>query len=119
MRMGSGEDFTMRNLIASLNITWVVKTRRWTGHVTRMEKREGSLKYVRDKPTGNRPLQKPRRRREDKIRIDLKEIYINMRHWIDSAQGGDYWRALLNSICHGVSFNITILICLAEQVDLK
>ena len=33
-----------------------------------------------DKPTGS-----PRRRREDSIRMDLKEIGINTRNWVDSA----------------------------------
>ena len=29
--------------------------------------------------------------------MDLKEIVINMWNWVDSAQGRDYWRALVNS----------------------
>ena len=39
----------------------------------------------------------PRRRWEGNGRMDLKEIYINTRNWIDSAQDRDYWRALVNS----------------------
>ena len=42
--------------------------------------------------------------------MDLKEIDVNMRNWVDSAQDRDYWRALVNaalnlqvSISHGVS----------------
>ena len=34
---------------------------------------------------------------EDNIRIDLKEIGINKRNWVDSAQDVDYWRALVNA----------------------
>ena len=34
--------------------------------------------------------------REDNIRMDLKEIGINTRYWVDSAQDTDYWRALVN-----------------------
>ena len=30
-------------------------------------------------------------------RMDLKEIGINTRYWIDSAQDRDYWRALVNA----------------------
>ena len=37
------------------------------------------------------------RRWENNIRMDLKEIGINTRNWIDSAQDRDYWRALLNA----------------------
>ena len=29
--------------------------------------------------------------------IDLKEIGINTRNWVDSAQDSDYWRALVNA----------------------
>jgi hypothetical protein len=29
--------------------------------------------------------------------MDLKEIGINMRNWIDSAQDRDYWIALVNA----------------------
>ena len=28
--------------------------------------------------------------------MDLKEIVINTRNWVDSAQDIDYWRALVN-----------------------
>ena len=34
---------------------------------------------------------------EDSIRMDLKEIGINTRNWVDSAQDRDYWRALLKA----------------------
>jgi hypothetical protein len=29
--------------------------------------------------------------------MDLKEIDINKRNWVDSAQDRDYWRALVNA----------------------
>ena len=29
--------------------------------------------------------------------MDLKEIGIKRRNWVDSAQDRDYWRALVNS----------------------
>ena len=37
-------------------------------------------------PTGKRPFGRPRNRWEDKIRMDLKEICINMRKGVDLAQ---------------------------------
>ena len=49
------------------------------------------------KPGGKRPLGRPRRRWEDNIRINLKEIGINTRNWVDSAKDRDYWRALVNA----------------------
>ena len=50
------------------------------------------------KPTGNISLGRPRRRRGDKFRMDLKEMGINMRNWADSAKDTDYWRALVNAV---------------------
>ena len=39
---------------------------------------------------------RPRRRWEDNIRMDLEEIGISTRNWVDSAQDRDYRRALVN-----------------------
>ena len=56
------------------------------------------------KPTGMRPLGRPRHRWEDNIRMDLKEIGINVGNWVDSVQDRDYWRALVNAaLCLRVS----------------
>ena len=40
----------------------------------------------------NLPLRRPRRRWEDNIRVDLKEISANTRNWLDLAQDKSYWR---------------------------
>ena len=53
--------------------------------------------------TGKRLLGRPMRRLEDKIRMDLKEIGINTRNWIDFAQNRDYWRDFLNA-----AFNLRV-----------
>ena len=70
---------------------------RLAGHVARMEEGRSALKILKGKPTGKRPLGRPRRRREDNIRMDLEEIGINAGNWVDSAQDRDYWRALVNA----------------------
>ena len=49
------------------------------------------------KPTGKRPLGRPRHRWEDNITMDLEEIGINVGNRVDSAQVRDYWRALVNA----------------------
>ena len=41
-----------------------------------MEQRRKGFKISPDKPTGKIPLRRPRRRCEDNIRMDLKEIRI-------------------------------------------
>ena len=45
-----------------------------------MEEDRSALKILVRTLIGKRPLERPRRRWEDKIRMDLKEIGINMRN---------------------------------------
>ena len=63
-----------------------------------MEEGRSVFKILTGKPTGKRPLGRPRRRREDNIRMDLEEIGIKTGNWVDSAQERNYWRALVNSV---------------------
>ena len=65
--------------------------------MTRMEEGRSAFKILTGKPTGKRALGRPRRRREDDVRMDLEEIGINVGNWVDSAQDRDYWRALINA----------------------
>ena len=58
-----------------------------------MEEGRSALKIITAKPTGKIPLQRPRRRQEDNIRMDLKEI--DKRNWVVQAQDRIYWRALV------------------------
>ena len=44
-----------------------------------MEKDRSAFKILTGKPTGKRPLGRPKRRWEDNIIIDIKEININTR----------------------------------------
>jgi hypothetical protein len=76
----------------------VIKSRRlrWAGHVARMDETRSAFKILAGKPTGKRPLGRPRHRWEDNIRMDLKEIGINTRSLVDLVQDKDYWRVLVN-----------------------
>ena len=62
-----------------------------------MEGGRRAFKIRTGTPAGNKPLGRPRRRWEDNIRMDLKEIGINTRNWVDTAEYRDYWRALVNA----------------------
>ena len=62
-----------------------------------MEEFRSALKILTGKPTGQRPLGRPRRRWKGNIRMNLKEIDINMRNWVDLAQDRDYWRDLVTA----------------------
>ena len=87
----------LHNLYRSPNMVRVIKSRRlrWAGDVARMEEGRSAFKILTDKPT-----RKPRRRWEDNIRMDLKDIGIDTRIWVDLAQDMDYWRALVNGALH-------------------
>jgi hypothetical protein len=54
----------------------MVKSKRmiWAGHVTRMGQRRGAYKVLVGKPEGKRQLGIPRRRWEDKIKMDPQEV---------------------------------------------
>ena len=62
-----------------------------------MKEGRSAFKILTGKPTGMRPLGRPKRRWEDNIRMDVKEIGINTRNWVDSAEDRDYWRTLMNA----------------------
>jgi hypothetical protein len=47
---------------------------------------------------GKRPLGRPRRRWEDIIKMDLKEIGFGDVDWIHLAQDKDGWWALVNTV---------------------
>ena len=82
IRLGSGEGSTMRNFIVlylSPNIVRMIKSRR----LTRMEEGRSAFTILTGIPRRKRPLERPRRRWEDNTGIDLKEIVIDTRNWVD------------------------------------
>ena len=89
----------LHSLYRSPNIVRVIKSRRlrWAGHVARMEEDRSVFKIVTGTLAGKSSLGRPRHRWEDNIRMDLREIGINTRNWVDLVQDRDYWRALVNA----------------------
>jgi hypothetical protein len=47
---------------------------------------------------GKRPLGRPRCRRVDNIKMDLRDIGLDGMDWIGLAQDRDQWRALVNTV---------------------
>ena len=47
--------------------------------------------------TGKRPSGKTRRRWQETIRMDLKEVSINTKNWVASAQDRDYRRTRVSA----------------------
>ena len=83
-------------IIIIIIIIKVIKSRRLRWQV-RIEEGRSTCKILTGSPTGKRPLERPRRKWENNIRIYLEEIGINAGNWVDSAQDRDYWRALVNA----------------------
>jgi hypothetical protein len=88
------------SLYSSPNIIRVIKSRRlrWAGHVARMGERRGAYRALVGKPEGRRALGRSRRRWEDNIKMDLREVGWGGMDWIDLAQDRDRWRALVNAV---------------------
>jgi hypothetical protein len=71
---------------------------RWAGYVASVGEKRNASKVLVGRPERNRPLQRPRRRWEDNIKMDLREIGWSSVDWIDLAQGRDQWWALVNMV---------------------
>jgi hypothetical protein len=63
-----------------------------------MEEGRGVYRVLVERPEGKRPLWKLRRRWEDNIKMDLREIGIDGANWIQLAQDRVQWRDLVNTV---------------------
>jgi hypothetical protein len=50
------------------------------------------------KPKGKRPLERPRHKWEDNIKLDLREMGIDGANWIQLAQDRVQWQAFVNTV---------------------
>jgi len=66
---------------------------RWARHVAGMGEKRRAYRVLVGKPEGKRQLGRPRRRWESNI----KEVEYGG-DWIQLAQDGDRWRALVNAV---------------------
>jgi hypothetical protein len=55
-------------------------------------------KVLVGKPEGKRPLGRPRRRWEDGIRMDLREIGLRGVDWIRLVQDRDRWQVVVSAV---------------------
>jgi hypothetical protein len=98
-QLHSGE---LHNLYSSPDIIRQIKSRgmRWAGHVARMGEGRNVYRILVGKPEGKRPLERPRRRWEDGIKMDLEETGWGGGgvEWFHLAQDRDRWRAVVNAV---------------------
>jgi hypothetical protein len=90
----------LHNLYSSPNIVKVIKLRvmRWVGHVARMREGRGVYRDLIGRSERKRPLGRPRRRWEDNINVDLRDIGIDGANLIQLAQDKVQWRACVNTV---------------------
>jgi hypothetical protein len=90
----------LHNLYSFPDIITQAKSRRmgWAGHVARMGQERKVYKVCVGKPEGKRPLGRPRRKWEDGIRMDLREIGLRDVDWIRLTQDRDRWRAVVSAV---------------------
>jgi hypothetical protein len=63
-----------------------------------MGKDRGVHRVLVGKPKKKRPLERPRHRWEDNIKIDLQEVGGVRGDWMELAQDRDRWRALVGTV---------------------
>jgi hypothetical protein len=87
-------------LYSSPDIIRQIKSRRmrWAGHVAHMGEGPNVYRVLVGKPEGKRPLGRPRRRWEDGIKMNLREIGWGAVEWINLAHDRDCWRAVVNAV---------------------
>jgi hypothetical protein len=90
----------LHNLYCSPSIIRMMKSRRmrWAWHVACSGEKMNAYSILVGKPEGKRPLGRPRRRWDDIIRMDLREIGWGGMCWVHLVQDRDQCRALVITV---------------------
>jgi hypothetical protein len=63
-----------------------------------MGEERGVHRMLVGEPGGKRPLERPRRRWEDNIKMDLQKVGGSRGDWMELVQDRDRWRALVGTV---------------------
>ena len=66
--------------------------------MARMGEGRGVQRVLVGKPEGKRPLERPRHRWEDNVKMDLQEVGGGCGDWMELAQDRGSWRTLVNTV---------------------
>ena len=66
--------------------------------MARMGEGRAVYRVLVGKNAGKRPLWRPRRRWEDNIKMDLREVGGGCGDWLELIQDRDRWRALVSTV---------------------
>ena len=66
--------------------------------MARRGERRGVYRVLAGKPEGKRPLERPRHRWEDNIKMDLQKVGCGGMGWIELAQDRDRWQAVVTAV---------------------
>jgi hypothetical protein len=86
--------YSSRNTIRRMKL----RKMKWTGHVAHKGEKKNVYMIVMAKPEGKRTKGRIRRRWEDNIKMDVREMGWGSMDWIDLPLDRDQWRALLNTV---------------------
>jgi hypothetical protein len=89
----------LHSLYFSPHIARVIKLRRmrWAEHVARIGGRS-VYRVLTGRTEGKRPVERPRRRWKDNIKMDLRGIGIDRANWIQLAQVRVQWQTFVNTM---------------------
>jgi hypothetical protein len=82
-------------LTEGADIVRFIKVQRikWLGHIQRMDRARPTRKLLDWKPTGTRPVGRPRQRWQEDIMKDLKKLKVKI--WKETAKDRRTWRDLV------------------------
>jgi len=82
----------LEELINHRNITNYVKAKRlsWSGHINRMPETSIVREIYKWKPSTSRPVGRPKSRREDDVRNDLRKMKLIK--WVEEVQDRLKWK---------------------------